>query len=254
MGRTLKNKKAIFLAYDIGFSTGPFDLTEDFANPEFVVNFASKENFDGITMTPGLFLKHISLLKKKAMPVIVKINGLTSLTGKDNLDYYGPLLFNLDKIVKNNQLGAFGFNLYLGSKNESKSLEDLGKVVAIAKDNLKSVIVWPKIFPSSTFWHHNENLAIAYGVRAAMEMGADAAVLPWPQNRKHFDIIAKMTPGFSLFLTEESFDGIENIDEVLVIIKDFFAEGGKGIFLNPKTIELYGKEDFINKIKNIIRH
>lgn len=249
----IKTRKTIFLSYDAGFAGGPFDLTEEFADPGFVLNFVQRENLNGISLTPGMFLRLNQLLKKKKIPTIVKVNGLTSLVSKENLEQCAPILSDLNGIIKSLQLGALGFNLYLGSRSETKCLKDLGAVISLAKKNFKSVLVWPFVFSSSTFWHHNETLRIAYGVRAAMEMGADAAVLSWPETRHHFDIIAKMTPNFPLFLSEAALDKTEKIEDALTIIKDFFAEGGKGIFLNPKTIEALGKEEFINKIKQIIK-
>ncbi len=246
----IKNKKAIFLAYDVGFLNGPFDLTEETADPSQMILFADKESFDGISLMPGIFYQSKSLLKTKKVSTIVKVNGITSLSFKENIKY-APLVSSLDNIVKDSLTGAIGFNLYLGTKKEPQSLKDLSQVIFTAAKYFKKVFVWPQVFASSTFWHHNETLRFAYGVRAAMEIGADAAVIPWPETRYHFDIIAKMAPNFSIFLSEVTFDNIEKQEEALTIIKDFFAEGGRGIFLSPKAIDLFGKGEFVKKIKHI---
>lgn len=252
MGR-IKNKKAIFLAYDVGFSAGPFDLTEESADPSSVINFAHQERFDGISLMPGVFARFKTLLKTKKVPTIIKVNGITSLISKENIKY-APIIAPLESTVKDSLSGAIGFDLYLGSNKEPQSLKDLIKTISIAKKYLKNVFVWPMVLASSTFWHHNETLRLAYGVRVAMEMGADAAIIPWPDTRKHFDIIAKMAANFPLFLAEATFNKVEKQDEALTIIKDFFAEGGKGIFLTPKTIDLFGKTEFVEKIRKIMRH
>lgn len=251
--QALKNKKGIFLAYDTGFSQGPFDLTEEMADPNFVVDFVLKEKFDGICVTPGMFLNINSLLKKK-LSIIVKINGITSLSSKEKLDIHASILAPLNEILKNDNIDAIGFNLYLGSKYESLMLRELGEIIFKAKEHLKKVIVWPVVFSSSNYERHNDTLRNAYGVRAAFEMGADAAVLPWPETRRHFDIIARMSPNFPLFLSENTFEKFKKDEEILNIIKDFFAEGGKGIFLSPKIVELFGGSEFTKKIQKTFKH
>ena len=87
----LTNKKALFLALDHGLEHGPTDFNQKNINSEYVLDIAVKGNYNAIVLQKGLAEKYYENYRSK-IPLILKLNGKTSINKDKTQDPYSPQL------------------------------------------------------------------------------------------------------------------------------------------------------------------
>jgi len=166
--KIVRKGKAMFLAYDQGMEHGPTDFNDKNVDPEYIIKIAKEGGFTGLIFQKGVAEKYIDSIRKAKVPLIVKLNGKTSLVKGDPIS---GQLCSVDEAV---ELGAaaVGYTIYIGSEHEE---EMLGEFVAIQKEAHKKglpVIAW--IYPrgKGTRGKKKKDL-LAYAARVGLEVGAD---------------------------------------------------------------------------------
>jgi len=175
--KLLRKGKALFLAYDQGLEHGPIEFNEDNADPRFIINIAREGRYTGIILQKGIASKYKKEIKKSKIPLIIKLNGKTSLYDGEPMS---KQLCSIDEAVK---LGAtaVGYTIYIGSEYEPLMFEEFENIEREAHAKGLPVIAW--IYPrGKSIRHKSESELLAYSARVALEIGADFVKLKPTEN------------------------------------------------------------------------
>ena len=79
--KILTKGKALYLAYDQGLEHGPTDFNDKNVDPKYIFDIAKKGRYNAIILQKGIAEKYNKEIKKLRLPLILKLNGKTSLVG-----------------------------------------------------------------------------------------------------------------------------------------------------------------------------
>ncbi len=173
-----KEGRALILAYDQGLEHGPVDFNENNVNPDYVLNLATSGNFTGLIFQKGLAEKYYNNYRGKTkVPLIVKVNGKTSLTKGDP---YSPQVCSVKEAVDYGARGI-GYTVYIGSEHEAKIFKEFSEIKKEAYQYGLPIIAW--MYPRGKMIKNDlKREVLAYGARAALELGADIAKMKYNGN------------------------------------------------------------------------
>ena len=186
--KILKKGKAMFLAYDQGMEHGPTDFDDRNVDPEYIIGIAKAGGFTGLIFQKGVAEKYNDSIRKSGVPLIVKLNGKTSLVKGDPIS---GQLCSVDEAV---ELGAVavGYTIYIGSEYEEEMFEEFVGIQKEAHKRGLPVIAW--IYPrgkslrdlprvgskksaslevGSGGKRSRKGELLAYAARVGLEIGAD---------------------------------------------------------------------------------
>lgn len=183
--RLFTKGRTLILAYDQGFEHGPSDFNLTNVDPEFIMDIALEGFFNAVAVHSGIAEKYYDL-RYKDVPLIVKLNGKTSLQSGD------PVSRAHTSVEYAAKLGAsaVGYTLYLGSSFEQEQFRELGRIVEEAHSLGLPVMVWNYPRGSSVPNDLDTNI-IAYGARVALELGADIIKLKYNGDKEALRWIVK---------------------------------------------------------------
>ena len=168
LNKILKKGKALFLAYDQGLEHGPSDFNDLNVNPEYILNIAKKGKYNAVILQKGIAEKYNDKIKKLKIPLILKLNGKTSLIKGE------PVSRQLCTVQEAIKLGAVavGYTIYVGSMHESIMLQEFEKIQREAHKKTLPVIAW--IYPrGKNIKKRSKKELMAYAARTGLEIGAD---------------------------------------------------------------------------------
>lgn len=168
LNKILKKGKAIFLAYDQGIEHGPVDFNDKNVDPEYIIKIAKQGKFTAVIFQKGIAEKYNKEIRETKIPLIIKLNGKTSLVKGD------PISKQLCTVKEAIKLGAsaVGYTIYIGSKHESKMLQEFEDIQREAHKNNLPIICW--IYPRGEgVKGKSEAELMAYSTRVGLEIGAD---------------------------------------------------------------------------------
>lgn len=176
--KILKAGKALYLAYDQGLEHGPTGDFDDInINPLYIIKIAQKSKFQGLVFQKGIAEKYRKEIKKSKIPLILKLNGKTSL-------YKGePIARQLCSVKEAIQLGAsaVGYTIYIGSAHESFMMNEFENIEEEAHAKGLPVIAW--IYPRGKAIKNDASRKImSYAARVGLELGADIVKLKYGGN------------------------------------------------------------------------
>jgi len=177
MSKILTKGKAIFLAYDHGLEHGPTDFNDKNIDPKYIIEIAKKGKFNALIFQKGIVEKYKSEIDKSGIPLIIKLNGKTNLFEGE------PLSEQLCSVKEAIKLGAVavGYTIYIGSKFESRMLEEFSKIEEEAHKKNLPVIAW--IYPrGKSVKGKSSGKLMAYAARTGLEIGADIVKLRYNGN------------------------------------------------------------------------
>ncbi|MCX6748589.1 MAG: hypothetical protein NT076_03210, partial [Candidatus Pacearchaeota archaeon] len=127
----------------------------------------------------GIAEKYQSLIKKKKIKLIIKLNGKTNLTMGD---FISRQLCSVKEAIK---LGAcaVGYTIYLGSKYESIMLQEFENIQREA--HLKGIPVIAWIYPNKNLLDKENKKFMPYAARTGLEVGADIIKIKYSGNLKN---------------------------------------------------------------------
>lgn len=163
LNKITERGKSLFLAYDQGIEHGPKDFKGKNISPSYILDIAKKGKFSGVILQKGVAEKYY----KRQVPLILKLNGKTSLVKGD------PLSLQNCSVKEAVKLGAkaVGYTIYIGSKHEAQMLKEFGEIEELAHNKYRiPVIAW--VYPRGKGVKVNSD-AIAYAARVGLESGAD---------------------------------------------------------------------------------
>jgi len=174
LNKILTKDKALYLAYDQGMEHGPVDFNDKNVNPEYIIEIAKKGKYNGMIFQKGIAEKYQKEIRSSKIPLIVKLNGKTSLMKGE------PISVQLCTVQEAINLGAkaVGYTIYIGSEHEDLMLKEFEKIQINARAKKIPVIAW--IYPRGKGTEkkpHSELLA--YACRVGLEIGADIVKVHW---------------------------------------------------------------------------
>lgn len=231
LDKILQDGKAIYLAYDHGMEHGPveFDDAEEAIDPSYILRIAADGDYNGVILHKGTAEKYYQLLgadECKTLPLIIKLNGKTNIP---ELEPFSPIVCAVEEAI---ELGAsaVGYTIYLGSERESEMFVEFSRIVRDAHKAGIPAISW--VYPrgkwvKEKYGSDTNPELVAYGARAALELGADIAKIKYTGDRKSFAHVVKSAGRCKVVLS-----GGEKTDdpkEFLQVMKDVMAAGGAGV-------------------------
>ncbi len=183
-----RNNKVMLLAYDQGFEHGPIDFNETNVDPEYILHVARvSDAFTGIILHEGIAESYFNP-KKEKIPLIIKLNGKTSLHGE--AEPYSPQLCSVSEAIR---LGAraVGYTIYIGSEHEAIMMKEFSTIEDEAHRAGLPVILWAYPRGTSVKGKENSREILAYAARLGLELGADFVKLPYTGDPESYAWVVK---------------------------------------------------------------
>ena len=174
LNKILTKGKAFYLAYDQGLEHGPVDFNDKNVNPKYIIQIAEKGKFNAVIFQKGIAEKYRKEIRKSKIPLIVKLNGKTSLR---NGEPFSTQLCSVKEALKL-KAAAVGYTIYIGSEYEAKMLKEFENIEREAHAKNIPVIAW--IYPRGKGTKGNSDKELlAYSCRVGLEIGADMVKVHW---------------------------------------------------------------------------
>ena len=238
-----KKGKALYLAYDQGFEHGPIDFNDKNVDPLYIIDIAKKGKFSAVIFQKGIAEKYKKEIKKSKIPLIIKLNGKTSLHKEE------PISLQLCTVKEAIALGAVavGYTIYIGSIHENIMLKEFEKIEREAHSKNIPVIAW--IYPRGKgIEGKSPGELLAYACRVGLEIGADIVKVHC-QNTKDLSWAVKSAGKTKVVIA----GGMKEEENTLLkTAKEIMQSGaiglaiGRNIWQSPNPLEL------AKKLKKII--
>lgn len=237
------NGKTCLMAYDHGLEHGIADFNEKNIDPNYVLDLAVAINFNGIVLQKGVAEKYYSGTNyEKQIPLIIKLNGKTSLLKTGDLYAASNCSVSYAK-----ELGAkaIGYTIYLGSKYEAQMFQEFGKIEEEAHKLGLGVIAW--LYPT-----RDQDLKSfqfnGYLGRLGLELGADLIKIKYSNSRAIKKLVqaagcTKVVLSGGSQLPEKQF--LSRLEETL-------KAGCCGVTIGRNVWQRDDALEFANKIQKII--
>nr|MDO8099214.1 aldolase [Candidatus Njordarchaeota archaeon] len=207
----LTNGHGLILAYDHGIEHGPRDFNERSVDPCFIMELASKGEFNGIVFQKGVAEAYYD----GRVPLIVKLNAKSELVEGE------PISRQICSVEEAVSLSAkaVGYTVYLGSAHESIMLQELGKIVEESHKRNLPVMAW--MYPrGGKVKVDTSKEIVAYAARAGLEIGVDAVKIKYTGESKSFHWAVRCAGKAKVFMsggpkTETEKDFLRQAREVM---------------------------------------
>ncbi|MDZ7816121.1 MAG: fructose-bisphosphate aldolase [Planctomycetota bacterium] len=166
------NGTTMLLPYDqfIEHDCRHLEAESDSGNPYYICELAQEAGFKGIVFHYGLSMRYWSRIEGE-LPVIVKINGKTSIPSDDE-----ALSVHTSFVEDAVRIGAsgIGYTLYYGSPRQDADLPQLAAVRRECERFGMPLIIWayPRGSAINAKGGRNSSYALESAARLAAEMGA----------------------------------------------------------------------------------
>lgn len=245
LNKILKNGKALYLAYDQGLEHGPsLDFNDKNIDPLYILEIAKKGNFQGVVFQKGIAEKYSAEIKKSKVPLIVKLNGKTSLSDGE------PVARQLCTVKEAIKLGAsaVGYTLYIGSKNESIMFQEFESIEREAHKKGIPVIAW--VYPrGKRIKNDTSREMMSYAARVALELGADIVKLKYGGNEKDLQWTIKSAGKTKVVIA----GGVKKSEKLLLKqIKEIMKAGAIGLAIGRNIWQHKAPLEIAGKIQKII--
>jgi class I fructose-bisphosphate aldolase len=182
LNRITTKGKTVLLAYDHGIEHGPTDFDDRNVDPAYIMDIAKKGGYNGIVFQKGVAEKYYD----KSVPLIVKLNGKTSLLKGD------PVSVQLCSVKEAMDLGAVavGYTIYVGSIHENEMFKEFEEIQGEARKNGMPVVCW--MYPrGAAVKDESSRETLAYAARIGLELGADMLKMKYNGNVEDMKWIVK---------------------------------------------------------------
>ena len=181
-----KNERFLILAYDHGLEHGTADFDEHSIDPVNILELANSGYFTGVVLQKGIAERYYRSDKYK-VPLIIKLNGKTRLIDEEP---YSPQLCRVDEAI---DLGAraIGYTVYVGSRYEKKMMAEFARIGREADQAGIPLIGWMYPRGQAVAGREYSKETLSYAVRIALEMGAEAAKIPYTGDPDSFSWVVK---------------------------------------------------------------
>lgn len=229
----------LILAYDQGMEHGPIDFNEKNVDPRYIIEIAKKGKYNAMVFQKGICEKYRGEIKKSRVPLIVKLNGKTSLVKGD------PVSLQLCTVEEAKKLGAVavGYTIYIGSVHESAMFVEFENIEREAHKLGMPVIVW--IYPRGSGTEGKSvNELMEYAARVALEIGADVVKLQYTGDEKALEWAVKAAGKTKVVIA----GGLKTDEEHLMNnVREIMKAGavglaiGRNVWQHPEPLKITDK-------------
>jgi fructose-bisphosphate aldolase, class I len=246
LNKIVKNGKTLILAYDQGLEHGPTDFNDKNVDPNYIIKIAKENNYSALAFQKGIAEKYNKEIKESKIPLIIKLNGKTSLVKGD------PLSRQLCTVKEAKRLGAIGvgYTIYIGSFHEPKMLQEFENIQRQAHKRGLPVILW--IYPRGhSIKNKPKNELMAYATRTALEIGADIVKIKWEQGTTFKDLAwAVKVAGKTKVVIA---GGVKkNEQEFLTQVKQLMKAGCAGLAIGRNVWQSKNPDKISKQLKKIV--
>ena len=239
-GKLLKNGKAMYLAYDQGLEHGPESEFNDLnVDPLYILKIAKEGKYNAVIYHKGIVEKYSNEIKKSKVPLIFKLNGKTKLQSGE------PISAQIATVEEAKKAGAaaVGYTIYVGSKYESKMIEQFEQIQREAHAINLPVIAW--MYPRGEKVKNDVSREmISYAARVGLEIGADVVKIKYGGNAKDLQWAVKSAGRTKVVIAGGTKKGEKEFLEDAREIMKSGAAGlavGRNIWKNENPLELSKK-------------
>lgn len=245
LAKILKNGRALYLAYDQGLEHGPQrDFNDKNIDPLYVIKIAEKGRYQGVILQKGIAEKYQSEIKKSKIPLILKLNGKTSLFKGE------PISRQLCTVKEALSLGAkaVGYTIYLGSQHESIMMQEFENIEREAHKAALPVILWAYPRGKSTINKSSKELML-YSARVGLELGADIVKIGYNNNPQDLKFAVKAAGRAKIIIA----GGIKRSQSMLLKqSSDIMNSGAIGLAIGRNVWQSKNPLEVTEKLKKII--
>ncbi|MFH1979208.1 MAG: aldolase [Patescibacteria group bacterium] len=237
--------KALYLAYDHGVEHGPVDLIGKSIDPSYILDIAVKGGYNAIVLQEGIAEKYYYPDFKDKMPLILKLNGKSSLVGGE------PISKQICSVKEAKRLGAsgVGYTIYLGSEHEPEMLREFSEIEDEAHREGMVVLVW--VYPRGKSIKDDKSPEItAYAARMALEVGADIAKIKYCGSTECFKMAVQSAGKTKVVLS----GGVKTSDpeDFLNVVRSVMKAGAIGVAVGRNVWQSENPLGITRRIKEII--
>tara|TARA_Y100000310_G_scaffold343564_1_gene451826 strand:+ start:4713 stop:5468 length:756 start_codon:yes stop_codon:yes gene_type:complete len=245
LGGIMRKGKAIYLAYDQGLEHGPeSDFNDKNVDPLYILDIAKRGKYNGVVFQKGIASKYNKEIRKSGVPLIVKLNGKTSLKKEE------PISRQLCTVSEALKLGAsaVGYTIYIGSDFEDEMMQEFEGIQREAHSSGIPVIAW--IYPRGGKVKNpvsRENMA--YAARVGLEIGADIAKINYGGKVADLKWAVKSAGRCKIVIAGGKSKGEKAL---LKMVKEVMQAGGTGLAIGRNVWQASDPLKITEKIKRII--
>lgn len=244
LDKIMKKGKALFLAYDQGLEHGPTDFNDKNVDPRYIIDIAKKGEYNAIIFQKGIAEKYNKEIKRSKIPLIIKLNGKTSLVSGE------PISTQLCTVNEAIALGAVavGYTIYIGSEHESEMLTEFEKIEREAHSKGLPVILWAYPRGKGTENKTKEEL-MAYAARFGLEIGADIVKISYHGTKKDLDWAVKSAGKTKVVIAGGA---KESAEQLLNQVKELMDAGCVGVAIGRNVWQSENPMKITKELKKII--
>lgn len=239
-----KKGRAMYLAYDQGLEHGPIEFNDDNVDPKSIIDIARKGKFNAVIFQKGIAEKYSSEIKKSKVPLIIKLNGKTSLFKGEPMS---EQLCTVDEALK---LGAsaVGYTIYVGSEHEPKMMSEFENIIREAHAKKIPVIAW--VYPRGK---GVENMPakelMAYAARIGLEIGADIVKMHYTGKLEDLKWAVKSAGKCKIVIA----GGVKTDEkELFAQVKDIIKSGAMGLAIGRNVWQSKDPIEVAKKLKKAV--
>ncbi|MDD5700204.1 MAG: fructose-bisphosphate aldolase [Candidatus Nanoarchaeia archaeon] len=244
LDRILRKGKAMFLAYDHGLEHGPSDFNDKDADPNYIIDIAKRGKYNAVIFQKGIAEKYNERIKKLKIPLIVKLNGKTSLSGGE------PVSRQICSVKEALKLGAVavGYTIYIGSRYESVMMKEFDAIEEQAHKAGIPVIAW--VYPrGKEIEKKSKGEIMAYAARTGLEIGADIIKIKYDGSLNDLKWAVKVAGKTKVVIA----GGVKSDEKsFLKQVREIMDSGAIGLAVGRNIWQSKNPIELSNKIRKII--
>jgi len=246
LSRILRNGRAVVFAFDHGVEHGPKDFPSEHIDPKVILRKVVDAGVDAVMLLPGMaYLTHDVWANKTAL--IVKVTSKTNLRPEDQRMLQSVFGYVEDAIA----LGAdaVAATVYWGSQYEDTMLSMWFSVrEAAERYGLPCLqLAYPR-GPAIKNMYDVE--VVKYGVRAAIESGADLIKTYYTGSRETFAEVVRVAAGVPVLMSGGP--AREKPMDFLVDVKNVVEAGASGVVVGRNVFQHKNPSGMIKAIMAIV--
>lgn len=246
LNKILKNNRALIFAFDHGVEHGPSDFPSDRIDPRVVVKNVVEEGVDAIMTTLGIASMTYDIWGGR-VPMIIKVTGKTSLRPEPQRLVQSVFGYVRDAVAVG--ADAVAATVYWGSEYEDIMLERWFSIRLTAERyGLPALqLAYPR---GSAIKNMYDPEVVKYGVRAAIESGADLIKTYYTGSEESFREVVRVASGIPILMS-----GGRARDDPVDFLRDVRAvmnAGANGVVVGRNVFQHRDPRSMIRALKMII--
>lgn len=223
LNRLLRDGRVVIFAFDHGLEHGPKDFVPDRIVATNILSQVVEAGVDAIMLLPGMARLTSDIWANRAS-LIVKLTGKTELRPESTV----RLQSRLGSVTDAVSLGAdaVAATVYWGSEHEDQMVENWFAIKEEAEAYGMPVLqlAYPR---GPTIKNRYDPEIVMYGVRAAIEVGADLIKTYYTGSRETFSSVVQMAQGVPVVMSGGAVR--ERPIDFLRDVRDVVLAGGRGV-------------------------